>query len=357
MQQSSDELKALVVRTFKSVGTQRHYIHVIERLESANLPIIFSLQHLADLIGVESEFLGAMTRLGGEFYRTFEIAKRDGGVRQISAPLPSLAFVQQWISCNIAERLPINQSIAVAYRKGRSIKDHVFPHRGQPALLKTDIKDFFPSIGRSRIAELLIDSGYPGKVAAELSFLVTLNQKLPQGAPSSPAFSNAVCKRLDDALAIIAAERNLICTRYADDIAISGDNVDELVGILTEVLGDCGFQINLGKTRVYGNGMHGRFLTGLVINGDQVRVPRESRRRIRQAVHYFKTYFPDDLKSGFNVRLDRMGRKLPQLDPLSFEKLKGRLLFWRWVEPNNPYPEAALRELNSIIASLSMDNS
>lgn len=41
---------------------------------------------------------------------------------------------------------------------------------------------------------------------------------LPQGAPTSGALANAIAKDLDADLAALAAESNLVYTRYSDDI-------------------------------------------------------------------------------------------------------------------------------------------
>ena len=47
---------------------------------------------------------------------------------------------------------------------------------------------------------------------------------MPQGAPTSPAISNLIAFRLDRRLAGLAEAHGFSYTRYADDLAFSGDH-------------------------------------------------------------------------------------------------------------------------------------
>jgi RNA-directed DNA polymerase len=93
---------------------------------------------------------------------------------------------------------------------------------------------------------------------------------LPQGAPTSPALSNLAAWRLDRRLAALAAGFGARMTRYADDLAFSGDEAIAL---------EEGFRVNHRKTRVMRQGRR-QTLCGVVVN-DTTNLPRRERDRLR----------------------------------------------------------------------------
>jgi hypothetical protein len=119
---------------------------------------------------------------------------------------------------------------------------------------------------------------------------------LPQGAPTSPAITNAICVRLDRRLAGLARQLGFTYTRYADDLTFSFRKKDKRdrapVGALLHgtnlILASEGFRVHAKKTAVMRSGMTQR-VTGLVVNkaaeGVPVaRVPRETIRRLKAAI-------------------------------------------------------------------------
>ncbi|MEM6931125.1 MAG: reverse transcriptase family protein, partial [Myxococcota bacterium] len=116
---------------------------------------------------------------------------------------------------------------------------------------------------------------------------------LPQGAPTSPGLSNAVCWRLDRRLSGLGRKLGFRYTRYADDLTFSrpegsepGDpRIGALLAGTQRIVADEGFELHPDKTRVLRPGRRQK-VTGLVVNGDGgVRVPREVKRRLRAALH------------------------------------------------------------------------
>src|SRR3954453_14486676 len=100
---------------------------------------------------------------------------------------------------------------------------------------------------------------------------------LPQGAPTSPALANACCYRLDCRLSGLAQASGANYTRYADDLAFSGDEhfakrVERFTDHVGAILLDEGFAVNFHKTRVMRQGVCQR-LVGLVAN-ERMNIPR-----------------------------------------------------------------------------------
>ena len=50
------------------------------------LPIIYNQEHLCLLLGYKEEYVFAVSNSASNFYRNYEIPKKNGGVREISEP-------------------------------------------------------------------------------------------------------------------------------------------------------------------------------------------------------------------------------------------------------------------------------
>jgi RNA-directed DNA polymerase len=120
---------------------------------------------------------------------------------------------------------------------------------------------------------------------------------LPQGAPSSPALSNLVCRDLDAAMTALALDWGARYSRYADDLCFSfPDSLSVQRGRLyhfkrqvSELLWHFGFQENRRKTQIVPPGAR-KVVTGLVVNGVAPNVPREIRDMVRQHLYYCGKY-------------------------------------------------------------------
>lgn len=286
------------------------------RREGAKLPHIESPAELARALNIELGELRFLSyfRKHARFihYRRFNIPKKNGQPRPIWAPLPRLAAAQRWIADNIASQLP-GHPAAHGFKKSRSILSSARNHVGSRIVICFDLRDFFPSITFRRVKGLLRHAGYPEQVAVLLAaicteapreeatldgdtYLLAVGQRaLPQGAPSSPAFSNAVCRRLDTRLSVLAARNHWRYSRYADDLTFSypalrddDPGVGAIMAATRHIVADEGFEINEAKTRVLRAGSR-QAVTGLVVNGAAPpRVPRKVRRMLRAAAHNAK---------------------------------------------------------------------
>lgn len=93
---------------------------------------------------------------------------------------------------------------------------------------------------------------------------------LPQGAPTSPALGNICCYRLDCRLTGLASASGGRYTRYADDLAFSGDEafargLASFVARVGAIAMEEGLEVNDRKTRVMRRGVRQQ-LAGLVVN-------------------------------------------------------------------------------------------
>ena len=190
-------------------------------------------------------------------------------------------------------------------------------------VLKIDIKDFFPSIKLMRVKRLFIQLGYQDKESYYLARLCTLRGCLPQGAPTSPAISNAIMYSLDYMFTEIANELNAIYTRYADDIVFSGTliNEDFKKEILSQLRLDL-LQANLSKTKLITQNRR-VIVTGIQISNGILRLPKSKRRQLRMEAHIFAKHGIENMPY-FDGNYEQ-----------TFARLIGKLNYWKFIEPNN----------------------
>ena len=113
-------------------------------------------------------------------YRSFEVPKRNGGVRQIQAPTKALLSIQKAVHEAISIIVKPS-AIAHGYVRGKTIVDNAKPHRARRWVVAIDLADYFPSInfGRVRGAFLSAPFRFPPEVATCLAQICCLDDRLP----------------------------------------------------------------------------------------------------------------------------------------------------------------------------------
>jgi len=309
-------------------GKNQDYIdsclNYAEKLFNKGVPIIYDQLHLSLLVGYEERYLIKVSNSQDLFYREFKILKKNKrDYRTISEPLPNLKNIQRWILNEILSKLEPSE-YSKAFRPGFSIKDNARFHRGQKKVLTIDIKDYFGSIGFKQVYMFFINLGYSKQVAVMLANICTLDNGLPQGAPTSPMLSNLITKKLDQRIAGFSKKQNIRYTRYADDLTFSGDfNEGHVIKFIKKVLNSEGFIINDSKTRVR-KGNQRQEVTGIVVN-EKMQASRTYRRDFRQQMYYIKKY-------GFDSHVD----KIEGGTPLNYlYRLLGMANFINNINPND----------------------
>ena len=246
-------------------------------------------------------------------YRTFAIPKKSGGKRYISAPMPQMKGLQEWILRNILVRMPVHEA-AHGFVHGRSIVTNAQAHINSEFVLSMDLKEFFPTLTFRRVKGIFRAMGYLEGIATILALICTEAPRqamkikdpitgedrwvhvavgprcLPQGSPASPMLTNLASLRLDRRLTGFAQKHNLRFTRYADDLTISAPKGEThkarwIQKVVTQVVEDEGYQVHPTKTKLMGGGDR-QEVTGLLVNDDiGVRVPSEVKDMLRAAIH------------------------------------------------------------------------
>lgn len=263
-------------------------------------------------------------------YTRHTMLKRDGSLRVLDEPDPELKLEQRRILHEILRDLPVHAAVH-GFVEGRSIHTNAVVHVDAEVLVRVDLRDFFPSVTTARVAGLFRRAGCPDDEAARLALVCTLDGRLPQGAPTSPALANAACHRLDRRLAGFAAHIGWRYTRYADDLTFSAPRgavgpaaypVGALVAAVTRFARDEGFQVNERKTELAGPGEQLR-VTGLIVNGPGgPRVSRKATRSLRSALHHAQA---GSLTEREADRLRGLVTHVAHTNPALGERLRHRL--------------------------------
>lgn len=244
-----------------------------------------SITDLGLAIGVSPRLLTSFLHKPHPHYRTFWIGKRGGGNRLISSPRTFLKVIQYWLLDYFLFKLPVHQNCH-AYRRAHSILTNALPHVGKNFVGNIDIEDYFGSITQGRIETLLRGQGFGPNLSNSISRLITLDDKLPQGAPTSPVVSNAVLYDFDQLMTTYAVEQELVYTRYADDITLSGGRrlaIEKAIRYAGRMLQEFDLVVNVDKTRIASQSGQQK-VTGVVVNS-KAQPPRKYRRMVRALFH------------------------------------------------------------------------
>ena len=338
------------------------------------LPVLDGLGDVADFFGVTASELDwfadprrqarTTAAVPLQHYRVSHRVAASGAIRVLEAPKQRLKGIQRLLLDEIAALIPPHDA-ARGFRSGGSVRAYAAPHAGRPVVLRLDLEAFFASVTVSRVYGIWRSAGYPEPVAHYLSGLATsvlpfsswraiprpsdvelldahwrLGRRLaaphlPQGAPTSPALANLAAFRLDVRLTALARSWGGRYTRYADDLAFSGDagwgtGTSRLLDVIEEIVRDEGFRINPRKTAVMPRAGR-QYLAGLVVN-ERPRVARHEVDRLRAILHNCRRYGPS------SQNRDQV--------PAYEEHLRGRIA---WLTQHDPVRGARLQAEHAAI--------
>lgn len=226
-------------------------------------------------------------------YKSFDIPKKHGK-RTINylEKNSRLFFLQNQLNKNYLEtfKLPV---CVKGFRAGECYIGYLKEHTGSKHFLRIDIADFFPSINSKIIKKefglfLKCNSKEDTELVLDLICdIVTLDDRLPQGAATSPMVSNIVMSRIDQRILKYCQVFNIKYTRYADDMLFSSDSFDFkkkwFIKKIKYIIGTNGFRLNYSKLKNCSNELS---LNGYVISENGLRLSRNRLSDIRHILAF-----------------------------------------------------------------------
>ena len=295
------------------------------------------LSSLEKDLGFSAKQLYAVSNQLRKHYRTVQFPKKSGGVRNLAVPDELLKSIQRKITEVLLLPMPVSR-YATAYRDGGSAMRNAQPHVAKPVVLKLDILHFFDSVRYSAVKELAFPQEiYEKNLQILLAMLCYYQDKLPQGAPSSPAISNIILYEFDERVGRWCRERNISYTRYCDDLTFSGHlRPGEVIPFVRAELKKRGFLLNEQKTHIQPAGQQ-QSVTGIVVN-EKLNIPAAYRRRVRQELYYCQKY-------GIHEHLRRINSELSE--EAYRMQLLGKVNYVLQVAPGNAEMKKARQWLTS----------
>ncbi|MCG3825942.1 retron Ec67 family RNA-directed DNA polymerase/endonuclease [Photobacterium damselae] len=332
-------------------------------------------------------------------YKQFEIDKRNGGKRIITAPTDRLKRLQASLSNLLLDciddinriKYPNSQvnspklinnkfkdasadilkvkisnaktkqpSLSHGFVRERSIITNAMMHLDKKNVLNIDLHNFFDSFNFGRVRGFFISNEnfkLDPNIATVIAQIACYDNKLPQGSPCSPVISNLITHSLDIRLASLAKKNSCTYSRYADDITFSTRKSVFPTKIMRQEDGEyipskklrneikkSGFTINNKKTRIQYKDSR-QDVTGLIVN-KKPNVKKEYWRTVKSQCHSlfqtgaFTKKVGDDIVEGNINELEGQLNFIDQVD------LYNRL---RQKKPLNPVYKHATHGYNTSI--------
>lgn len=205
----------------------------------------------------------------------------------------------------VFDHADINPLVVHSYRKGKSTYTAVLEHANSKYFFKTDIKHFFYSISKENVEKVLkinldhVPISDLEKYKEKILDLITVDGVLPVGFSTSPSITNTVLFNFDNNLLRYCISKNLVYTRYSDDIIISSnskESIKNIQNIISDYLyeySESKFIINEHKTKFTHIGNKVKLLGMVVLPTGKISVDSTLKKEI-EALLYF--YSVDDGK-------------------------------------------------------------
>ena len=262
----------------------------ISNINSLSKALNFDQRHL--------EFL--VQHCGSEMYKENPQIKKDGSIRVCYSVKEPLKICQNKIAQVFFKQKIKFPPYITGSVKGCDFYTNAQIHVGAKFQINDDISSFFPSTSENLVFNVWkYLFKFSDEVANCLTKLTTLNGVLPQGASTSSYIANCVFFAQEPNMVKEFNEKNLIYSRYVDDIVVSskahvdGQSIEFIKKHVWNLINSFGYQVKVSKSSITTGAKQSKMQVTGVTNGfDKLKLSREKRKQIEIEVYKFtKTNF------------------------------------------------------------------
>lgn len=261
---------------------------------------IGNISNLASALDISEVYLKKVAANPDNFYCINPIPKKSGGFRIISDPVKELKIVQRRIVRRILSKCKFPDYLFGSIKDEENPRDFVRNaqyHVQAKEVIAFDVESFFPSVQPQfvkRVFKFLLK--LPDEVAELLVSLVTLNGGLPQGAPTSSYLANLILYDCEYKIVKTLRAKGFTYSRLVDDITVSslktipGAEKKFVYEQIRRMLAEKRLKISKKKYSVTNTSTVGKktVVTGLVIENNIVKLPKERIKQIGKRVYELK---------------------------------------------------------------------
>jgi len=270
--------------------------------KKVSLESIGNLTKLASCLDLTLEEIEEAQKLpAAERYRVQETPKSNGSLRKVYSPHFLIRKIQRRINSRILSNphmitwpnhvfgsIP-NQDVDTPFIAERDYINCARQHCGAKSILTLDIKDFFDNIHQSYVEDIFTNFlKFNSDVSKVLSDLCCLDGHVVQGALTSSYIASLCLWGIEGKLVNKLRHKNLIYTRYVDDINVSSlvSNYEFTYAVraIEGMLDEKGLPLNLEKTKIQYVSTEPLIVHGLRVGFKEPRLPSSEVRNIRAAV-------------------------------------------------------------------------
>jgi Reverse transcriptase (RNA-dependent DNA polymerase) len=279
--------KAALKRGFRKNKSARY------PLTNSPLLKLTSIHLLARLLRLDVE---SMRKLSSSTeYNFFTITSKPNKPREVQEPLRS-TMRTHYRFVKLLDSIQRPDFLQSATRNCSNITN-AEKHKGGEKVVKTDIKSFYQNTTFHHVKSFFhSDLGWPRDIAKMMALICTVNGHLPTGSCLSPLLSYWVHRKMFENIQVLCESKSVTLTLYVDDLILSGKLANK--SLLKQVKNLIGQKGLLTHKDVVIATNYAATVTGVIVDGNQIRVPNEHRLKIINSI--------DDVANGKVDQLPRL---------------------------------------------------
>ncbi|WP_417359010.1 reverse transcriptase domain-containing protein [Gallaecimonas pentaromativorans] len=218
-------------------------------------------------------------------------------IRQSDRLKKYLRFVDKVVLRYLAR----DEEVVHSFIKNKSTLTAVKAHVDNKYFFLSDIRDFYKNIKNSDILKILdrdkelIPIEDFERYIRFLPSITTYRGSIPVGFSTSPQLSNAFLFDFDREMKKTCIENSMVYSRYADDIIISGNNLDEISELANQVqkklhdFGSPNLFLKESKTRITWKGNKVKILGLVILPNGRITIDKKYKILIETLLHFYAT--------------------------------------------------------------------